>query len=102
MARRYPLHCCVKEQDGRSSFLQERQWEMRWARSGGDSREPPKWAPLIFQSRSGGLCMVVSPQHPRPPRCTQHWATLMGVVVELPVLPLVFAPPPHSGPAGPN
>ena len=37
MARRYPLHCCVKEQDGRSSFLQERQWEVRWARSGGDS-----------------------------------------------------------------
>ena len=37
MARRYPLLYCVKEQNGRSSFLQERQWEVWWARSGEDS-----------------------------------------------------------------
>ena len=37
VARRYPLLYCVKEQDGKSSFLQERQWEVRRARSGEDS-----------------------------------------------------------------
>ena len=37
VTRRYPLLYCVKEPDGRSSFLQEKQWEVRWARSGEDS-----------------------------------------------------------------
>ena len=37
MAHSYPLLYCVKEQGGRRSFLRERQWEVRLARSSEDS-----------------------------------------------------------------